>query len=212
MNGSGGAGAGASPENRGYAGGIPGQVPPMGLMGHPGLGGLHGPAAAAAAAGLSGPELKHHADFLSRLLAATPSYMSEMGNPPPGFFSDWLRRLVSKPSGNTSQSSGLTFAGGGGSGSGQPEGESSGRSRAPSTTPSLDAQISSKRRKRSRLNDHPEHPLGVTILSTFLCPSHQAELIPLLLLFELLCPPTFLACDFSYKTYSILSTTHNQDI
>lgn len=90
MNGS----TGASPENRGYAG-IPGQVPPMGLGLGPGGAasnmGLHSSAAAAAAAGLGGPELKHHADFLSRLLAATPSYMSEMGNPPPGFFSDWLR-------------------------------------------------------------------------------------------------------------------------
>jgi len=47
--------------------------------------------------GATGPELKHHADFLSRLLAATPSYPSDVGNPPPGFFSDWLRRLVSKP-------------------------------------------------------------------------------------------------------------------
>jgi len=63
------------------------------------------------------PELKHHADFLSRLLAATPAYMSADGvngplmsgassgaggNPPPGFFSEWLRRLVStKPNGST---------------------------------------------------------------------------------------------------------------
>lgn len=163
MNGS----SGASPDNRTYPG-IPAPVvPPMGLgmgMGPggaaaPGLG-LHSSAAhAAAAAGLGGSELKHHADFLSRLLAATPSYMSEMGNPPPGFFSDWLRRLVSKPTGSTSQSpSGLSYSGGGG---GPPEGESGSRSNAPTSTPSLDAQISSKRRKRSRLSDHLDHPLGV---------------------------------------------------
>ncbi|OXA64550.1 hypothetical protein Fcan01_02745 [Folsomia candida] len=147
MNGS----SGASPE-RGYSG-IPAQVgPPMG--GGPG-GNAAAPSlhsqAAAAAAGLGGPELKHHADFLSRLLAATPSYLSEMGNPPPGFFSDWLRRLVSKP-GGTSQSSLLTFPGQ------PPEAENSGRSAAPSNPPDTQ-QVSSKRRKRSRLNDrHAEHP------------------------------------------------------
>lgn len=151
MNGS----SGASPE-RGYSG-IPAQVgPPMG--GGPG-GNAAAPSlhsqAAAAAAGLGGPELKHHADFLSRLLAATPSYLSEMGNPPPGFFSDWLRRLVSKP-GGTSQSSLLTFPGQ------PPEAENSGRSAAPSNPPDTQ-QVSSKRRKRSRLNDrHAEHPNLVT--------------------------------------------------
>jgi len=183
--------------------GVGGPQPPGGPPPPPGLGGLPpgsvGAAAAAAAAaglGVGSPEFKNHADFLSRLLAATPSYMNEVGNPPPGFFSDWLRRLVSKPTGNGSsgslQAQGLTFPGVGG----QSEVESGGRPRSgggegggggssggrggnigngsssssgvPSTTPnssSLDAQMSSKRRKRSRLSDHPEHPLGVTIHS-----------------------------------------------
>lgn len=140
--------ASGSADNRGYPPGLslpPGLVPSLGgaatgptpglppasaslaglgfgggsgsVVGGPGAAGVSG-----AMGGSSGPaELKHHADFLSRLLAATPSYMSEIGNPPPGFFSDWLRRLVSKPSGNSGSSAlhgspagaGLTFPGSG---------------------------------------------------------------------------------------------------
>lgn len=90
----------------GGAGPTPGLPPASASLAGLGFGGgvggaggsvVGGPAAVAGASGTvgssSGPaELKHHADFLSRLLAATPSYMSEIGNPPPGFFSDWLER------------------------------------------------------------------------------------------------------------------------
>jgi hypothetical protein len=115
--------------------------------------------------GVVGPELKHHADFLSRLLAATPSYMSEVGNPPPGFFSDWLRRLVSKPEGNRSgeQRGGTPdisvpsrLSPSAGSSVTYGEGERNG---GPLESPTTQAVTGGKRRKRSRLNDHhlPQH-------------------------------------------------------
>lgn len=133
--------------------------------------------------GAVGPELKHHADFLSRLLAATPSYPSDVGNPPPGFFSDWLRRLVSKPgpgngsspphahhnshrtgrgSGSPSaptsiqqQTSSLTFSPTGG----QAESNGAGPLESSAQHQGTSGGSSSvpKRRKRTRITDHHLH-------------------------------------------------------
>ena len=116
-------------------------------------------------------------------------------NPPPGFFSEWLRRLVSKPSGNSSSApapaipTSLTFTG-------QPE-----------TNGSHDSHvIPNKRRKRSRLNEPPQH---IAVNLSFALFLHVARLLYALysILYILFLPPF----HFPFPPPSVVhtATTYN---